>query len=54
MEVDASIETEIEADISDIGETDVSNVIAPTDQKRINIPLEFTFDDLYLLMLMNN
>ena len=40
------METEIEADISGIGETDVSNVIAPTDQKRNNIPLEFTFDDL--------
>ena len=29
------IETEMEADTYDIGETDVSNVIVTTDQKRI-------------------
>ena len=46
VEVDASSETEIEAVVSDIGETNVSNVIVPTDQKRNNIPLEFAFDDL--------
>ena len=31
MEVDAFMEPEMEADTSDIGETYVSNVIAPTD-----------------------
>jgi hypothetical protein len=35
MEVDACVETEIEADISDTGETDGSNVIAPTFRKGI-------------------
>ena len=37
MEVDAFMEPEMEADTSDIGETYVSNVIAPTEKRIMSI-----------------